>query len=76
MELVVTSIKPEYREAKTKYGVNYVLDQYRVDYVLYLSNGTDVQGQKVLPKSSTIDLDQVKAEIVQTLKKTFLEGEA
>lgn len=71
MELVVTKITPEYREAKTKQQVFHVLDQYRLDYILHIPGKTEIFGQHVVDDTGPLDLGKVQEAIIQNLKSAF-----
>lgn len=73
MKLVITEIKPEYREIRTKFGQDWALEQYRLDYVLHIPGKTEIVGQHVQDDTGPLDLDQVKAVIIDNLKKAFAQ---
>tara|TARA_R110001592_G_scaffold68626_1_gene210239 strand:+ start:139 stop:372 length:234 start_codon:yes stop_codon:yes gene_type:complete len=75
MEAIITNILPEHKEIKTKRKTIYKLEQYRIDYVLYLNNGVNIQGQLVKDGSNSLDNKELQETIINSIREAFIDSE-
>jgi sRNA-binding regulator protein Hfq len=75
MQVVITNIVPEHKEVKTQRRTFYQLEQYRIDYVLYLKNGVNMQGQIVKDNCNILNNKELGEDIINSIKEAFLEAE-